>query len=191
MEDIPVSMIRDTLEDLPDHPLPPGYRLRAFRRGEERVWAEIQTRAGNFETVRKALEQFDKEFRDRQDEFEQRCLFLVHDESGEVVGTTTAWFDPDFHGRDHGRIHWVAIVPEFQGRKLAKPMLSEAMRMLRRWHTRACLGTHTHCLKAVNMYLDFGFVPDMTRERAEEAWRLIAAEVRHPALEPFVHERPE
>ncbi|MGC8863314.1 MAG: GNAT family N-acetyltransferase [Armatimonadota bacterium] len=185
MEDIPVSMVRDNLQDLPDYPLPPGYRFRTFRRGEEKVWAEVQTRAGNFQTLEKALEQFEKEFRNRQDEFENRCLFLVHDGSGEVVGTTTAWLDPDFHGRDHGRIHWVAIVPEFQGRKLAKPMLCQAMRMLRRWHQRACLGTHTGCLKAINMYLDFGFVPDMTRERADEAWRLVAKALNHQALERF------
>jgi GNAT superfamily N-acetyltransferase len=185
MERISVSMVREDLENIPDCPLPSGYRLRTFQRGEERIWAEVQTRAGNFESVEKALEQFDKEFRDSLEEFERRCLFLVHEESGQVIGSTTAWLDPNFHGKDHGRIHWVAIVPEFQGRGLAKPMLAEAMRLLRRWHERACLGTHTGCLKAINMYLDFGFVPDMTRERAEEAWKYIAENVDHPALSTF------
>ncbi|MCX8053444.1 MAG: GNAT family N-acetyltransferase [Armatimonadetes bacterium] len=178
-------MIRDNLDNLPEHSLPSGYHLRFFRKGEAKVWAEVQTRSGNFENIEKALDQFEKEFANRQDELEKRCLFLVHDESNEIIGSTIAWLESDFQGRDHGRIHWVAIVPEFQGRKLAKPMLSKAMRLLKQWHERACLGTHTLCLKAINMYLDFGFVPDMTRERAEEAWLLIAQAIDHPALEPF------
>jgi GNAT superfamily N-acetyltransferase len=185
MEPISVSMVRESFDGLPEYDLPSGYHFRTFKRGEGRIWAEVQTRAGNFPEIEKALEDFDKEFRDRQDEFEQRCLFLVDDQSGEVIGATVAWLDPDFQGRDHGRIHWVAIVPEFQGRKLAKPMLCEAMRMLRKWHPRVCLGTHTSCRKAISMYLDFGFVPDMTRERSEEAWPLIAEAIDHPALDRF------
>ena len=185
MEQISVSMVRSNFDGLPEYDLPPGFHFRTFKRGEERIWAEVQTRAGNFPEIEKALEDFDKEFKDRQDEFQERCLFLVDDAAGEVIGATVAWLDPDFQGEDHGRIHWVAIVPEFQGRKLAKPMVAEAMRMLRKWHVRACLGTHTYCLKAISIYLDFGFVPDMTRERAEEAWGLIAAEIDHRALDAF------
>ena len=178
-------MVRDSLDGIPEHELPEGFHFRTFEHGEERIWAEVQTRAGSFPSVEKALEDFDKEFKNRQDEFQERCLFLVDDESGEVIGSTTAWLDPDFQGRDHGRIHWVAIVPEFQGRKLAKPMLCEAMRMLRNWHERVCLATHTHCRKAIRMYLDFGFVPVMTTERAEEAWALMAVAIDHPALDAF------
>ncbi len=185
VERISVSMVREDFDGLPEYELPRGYYFRMFKRGEARIWAQVQTRAGSFTGIRKAFGQFNKEFRDRQDEFEQRCVFLVHDESGEVIGTTTAWLDPDFHGRDHGRIHWVAIVPEFQGRGLAKPMICEAMRLLRQWHVRACLGTQTTRLKAIRIYLDFGFTPDVTRERAEEAWRLIADAIDHPALEAF------
>ncbi len=176
-------MIRKDLENVPEYPLPAGYGFRTYRRGDERIWAEIQTRAGNFESLEKALEDFEREFSSKVEEFERRCLFLVASESGEAIGSTTAWFDPDYRGQDHGRIHWVAIVPEYQGRGLAKPMLAEAMKLLRKWHKRVYLATHTGCLKAINMYLDFGFEPDMKKERADEAWRMIASAIDHPALE--------
>ncbi|MDH7601884.1 MAG: GNAT family N-acetyltransferase [Armatimonadota bacterium] len=182
MERIAVWMIRESLENIPEYPLPAGYGFRTFHRGDERVWAEIQARAGNFESVDKALEHFEHEFSNSLPEFERRCLFLIVSATSEAVGSTTAWFDPDYRGKDHGRIHWVAIVPEYQGRGLAKPMLAEAMKLLRQWHERAYLATHTGCLKAINMYLDFGFVPDMTKERAAEAWRLIADAINHPVL---------
>ena len=36
-------------------------------------------------------------------------------------GTATAWFDNGYHGEVWGRLHWLAIVPEFLDRPTALP----------------------------------------------------------------------
>lgn len=101
---------------------------------------------------------------------EERCFFLETD-AGRVIGTATAWHHPSFHGARYGRLHWVAIHPEFQGRKLAKPLVGAAMRRLAELHRRAYLTTQTTSWKAVKIYLDFGFEPLAETPR----WRRLAA----------------
>lgn len=185
MDRIRVIMIRESLDNLPEHDLPSGYHLRTFRRGEERAWAEVQHSAGAFETIEKALEDFEREFAPRLDEFESRCILVVDDSTDKVVGATTAWYEREFQGLEWGMIHWVAVTPEYQGRKLAKPMLAAAMRRLKESHVRAFLRTNTGCERAISMYLDFGFVPVRLTDRFEEAWGYLAEATGHPALAEF------
>jgi len=182
MEDIRIAMIRDNLEGLPSYSIPPGFHIRNFRRGEERKWAEVCSSAGEFESIDTALAQFENEFGQRLDEMENRCFFVVEDATERIVGTAIAWIDPNFQGEDYGHVHWVAINPEFQGRKLAKPLMSAVMQRLKKSHTKAYLRTHTTCLKAINMYLDFGFVPLFVSDSCDRAWRLLADKLKHPAL---------
>lgn len=182
MDDTPVVMVRDDLDDLPSHPLPAGYSTRKFRKGEGRLWAQVEAAAGEFGSADAALERFIREFGDKLDDMEDRCFFLVDDETRRVIGTATAWYDPDFEGEDYGRVHWVSIVPEFQGRRLAKPLMCVVMERLRQSHTKAYLTTHTKCEKAIRTYLDFGFRPFCRHETCEEAWRYLAGVLDHPAL---------
>ena len=185
LEHIPLLMVRDDLTELPSFPLPPGYRLRRFRRGDERLWVEINLSIGAFDgSLERGLEYFEKEFGAARDQMESRCLFL-ETADGKAVGTTTAWFNPSFRGREYGRIHWVAIRPEHQGKKLAKPLLAAALARLAELHDRAYLSTQTTSARAIHMYLDFGFEPYITSEREEAGWRLLASVLQHPALSAF------
>ena len=65
---------------------------------------------------------------------------------------------------------WVAIHPDYQGRGLAKPMMSVAMAYLKRFHERSFLGTSSGRIPAIKVYLDFGFYPDLERENSQQAW---------------------
>lgn len=185
MDRIRVIMIRDNLDNLPEHEIPSGYHIRTFRRGEERAWAEVQHGAGAFQTVEKALEDFEREFAPHLDELESRCIVVVEDSTNRIVGATTAWYDREFQGMEWGMIHWVAVTPEYQGRKLAKPLLAEAMRRLRQSHSRAMLRTNTGCERAISMYLDFGFAPARLTDQFDEAWGYLAEATKHPALAEF------
>jgi len=192
LEHIPVVMVREDLTALPSFPLPPGYRLRSYRHGEASLWAEIEVSVGEFPTVEQALMHFEKEFGPYPDELEKRCLFL-EDAAGRAIGTTTAWFHnaswleahPHFAGKNYGRLHWVAIRPEHQGRKLAKPLLAAALRRLAQFHSRAYLTTQTTSARAIHLYLDWGFVPLEVSERCPQAWRRLASVLEHPALESY------
>ena len=181
---IPVVMVRDDLTDLPSYPLPAGYRLRYYRTGEDRLWAEIEIAVASFDSVDKALEYFESEFGPGRDEMEARCLYL-EDPKGRTIGTCTAWYNDAFNGRDYGRIHWVAIRPEYQGRGLAKPLLAASLCRIADFHDRAYLTTQTNTARAINLYLDFGFVPIETYDRCAEGWTWLASVLDHASLAPY------
>lgn len=168
---IELFMHRPSLTGIPDFPLPEGYAIRSFRCGDEAHWARIECAAGEFKTEEAALRHFRKEFGDHPAEMERRCLFVT-DTQGVPIGTTTAWFGP-FDGRPMGRIHWVAVVPEHQGRKLSKPLLSAALRTMAVFHEEAYLTTQTTSYKAVGMYLNYGFEPAVREAKCRQGWHMI------------------
>ena len=173
MERIKLQMIRTTSNDIPKYELPEGFVFRMFRDGDQKLWADIETRVDEFETEDDALKRFYSEFGDSIDEMEERCVFIETAE-GEVIGTATAWYgDLKGDGRILGRIHWVGIVPEYQGRGLAKPMLSKAMYMLAARHEEFYLTSQTTSWQAINMYLNFGFKPVYTDENYDAAWSMM------------------
>jgi GNAT superfamily N-acetyltransferase len=180
-------MVRDTLADLPDYALPDGYSIRTFKRGEGPLWAEIGFAAGNFQSLEEAREQFEKGFEKPVEDMESRCFFVVHDATNRAVGTSMAWYDPGFaEGENYGRVHWVAIIPDHQGKGLAKPLMIAVLRRLAESHPKAMLDTQTFRKAAVNLYLDLGFVPFFKRDTCPQAWADLAAQLRHPALTAFL-----
>lgn len=186
MERIPVWMTRSDLKNIPEHPLPEGFRFRMLEDGDRETWSEICFEAGGmFDDMDKARATFDKDFGGHEEELKERCFFVVDEATGKTVATTTAWYDHKPGEEDPGRIHWVAVRKDYQGRKLARPMLAEAMRFLAKHHTKGCLATNTGCARAIGIYLDFGFEPALTTERWEEAWSYLANELKHPALARF------
>lgn len=188
-EIIHVVMVRETLDDLPDYPLPDGYSIRTFKRGEGPLWAEIGFSAGNFKSLEEAMDRFGKEFEAPVEDMESRCFFVVHNETNRAVGTAMAWYDSKFvEGENYGRVHWVAIIPEHQGKGLAKPLLSVVLRRLAESHSKAVLGTQTFRKPAINLYLDLGFVPFFKHDTCPQAWADLAAELRHPALQPYLRQ---
>jgi len=64
-------------------------------------------------------------------------------------------------------------VPEYQGRKLSKPLSAKARKVLSEYHDSAYLTSQTTRYQAVNMYLNFCFKPYVTNETAIEAWKLL------------------
>ncbi len=173
MKRIPLKMKRADLKHIPEHQLPEGFKIRFFEKGEEQVWARVETAVDEFTDETAALAHFEKEFGQFRDEMTERCLFLETNE-GEVIGTTTAWYGK-LEGEENvtGRIHWVGVIPEYQGKKLSKPLLAEAMRVLAEFHDSAYLTSQTTSYQAVNMYLNFGFEPYVTNETDIEAWTLL------------------
>ena len=166
-----VCMVRDDLEGLPDYPLPEGFGLRMYRPGDEANWLAIERAADLYSDHPDTA--FAQQFGTDAEVLARRQFYLC-DAAGWAVGTTTAWFDDDFDGRPYGRVHWVAIVPEYQGRGLAKVMLSAACRRLRELgHVRAVLGTQTKRVVAIRLYLCFGFRPYVRNEAELAAWRTL------------------
>lgn len=173
MKYIPLTMIRNDTENIPLFDLPEGYSFRNFKEGDQHQWAEIETAAGEFKTIDEALQQFNQEFGSYIKEFEQRSLFLVTPK-GDCIGTGTAWYNNTFNGERYGKVHWIGIHPNFQGKNLAKPLVSAVMNVLKQHHSKLYLTTQTTSYKAVKIYLDFGFKPLIESDQDREGWEMLS-----------------
>jgi GNAT superfamily N-acetyltransferase len=178
-----IQMERDNLRGIPDYPLPPGYCFHWYEPGDEQMWVDIHVRAENHAEVSHGV--YVREFgRDVEALHQRQCFLLVGD--GAPVGTATAWFNDDYHGRRYGRVHWVAVVPEYQGRGLSKPLLSTVLsRMVDLGHERAYLRTSTARLPAINLYAQFGFAPSLRTPQDRAVWQDLTRAAGHRILEPL------
>lgn len=164
-----VDMLRPDLQRLPAVPLPHGFAARWYEAGDERLWLDIQKRTERHCPISPEL--FVKDFGNDPAVIHPRQCFLL-DAAGQAVATATAWFDPDYHGAPAGRLHWVAVVPELQGRGLSKPLLAIVLgRMRDLGHERAYLVTSTARVTAIRLYFRFGFVPAVHNAEDEAIWR--------------------
>lgn len=176
-DNLSVAMLREHLEAIPRFASPPGFLLRWFRPGDEQRWQEIQAAADQYNTISHEL--FTRQFGTDLRLLEERQCFIIDDHE-KAVGTATAWFDPDYNGRPYGRVHWVAIVPERQGRGLAKPLLTAVCHRLRELgHDRAYLTTSTARVPAINLYLKFGFIPEVRGPSDSSVWRELQGRLKY------------
>ncbi|HNT33496.1 MAG TPA: GNAT family N-acetyltransferase [bacterium] len=181
METTGLRMILKNLEGVPQHPLPEGFSLRFYKPADEQTWVNIHKAADS--TIEYSVDLFRKEFPGESALLEERQYYLC-DKIGTPIGTATAWFHSDYFGLDYGLVHWVAIVPEYQGKGLSKPLMSAVcMRLKELGHSRARLATSTARLPAVNLYLKLGFVPDIQNEKDVTAWRFVMSQLHRDRLE--------
>lgn len=171
IEHIELVMYRPNLLDVPVASLPLGYSLRSFQDGDREHWAGIEMSAGEFTTMERAREIFDRDFGGHLDEAKRRMLFLEADDVG-PIGTTSAWWG-EFRGETIGMIHWVAIKEEFHGRGLSKPLLAAALSLMARFHSSAHLHTQTHSWRAIGLYEKFGFLRVDETEDDHRGWAIV------------------
>jgi len=111
-------------------------------------------------------------------------MFFIISPDGQVIGTSTAWENKNYHGESIGQVHWVFILPEYHGRGLAKPLLTETMNRIKKLGHRSCyLGTQLTRIPAINLYLKFGFAPDIRTPEDRDLWRLLKPHINHPAIQ--------
>ena len=108
-------------------------------------------------------------------------IFIVDSNTGEKVGTATIsrYYDEQY-GYD-ATVDWVAIKKEYQGKGLAKPLISKFMKIaVDNGHNRLLLHTQTHTWLAAKLYLDFGFEPIINGETM--GWRILNTIINHDKL---------
>jgi GNAT superfamily N-acetyltransferase len=183
---VPVRMTRPDLRDIPAAPVPNGIHVRSLRDDEGAVWMDVIRRSETFGAIRDGL--YEREFGFDQAGARQR-VYVATGTDGTAVATVGAWYGAgDF--AEWGRIHWLYIVPAWQGRGLGRALLSCALhRLTDLGHHRAYLTTSTGRPAALRLYLNYGFVPDPTDGADEDAWRQLAARFTHPALSHLLSER--
>ena len=112
---------------------------------------------------------FQQEFGANWRELSGRMIFLAHGKN--LIGTATAWLD-DINGEPGtGRLHWVAIVPEYQGKGLAVPLVAKVMSMFPLLGcSRAYLMTNAIRITAISLYLKLGFNPVIRDPEEHKDW---------------------
>jgi N-acetylglutamate synthase-like GNAT family acetyltransferase len=115
-------------------------------------------------------EKYEKEFIALKEEMNQRQCFIKNIKN-ELVGTATAWYDTAFRGEGWGRVHWVAIIPDEQGRKLSNSLLLAVLQRIKMLNCqKVYLVTSTKRIGAIHLYTKFGFVPNLDVKENVEAW---------------------
>lgn len=161
-------MVRRHLEGLPTFSLPAGYALRVFEPGDAATWTRLVQAADLHQGV--TADRHREVFGVDLGVLRERQLFLTAP-GGEAVGTATGWYGSGGWEPDWGRVHWVAIRPDFQGRGLSRPLLQAVLERLRLLgHRRAYLITETVRWAALRLYLRFGFEPDLRRAEDRSVW---------------------
>ncbi|PXY55002.1 N-acetyltransferase [Virgibacillus profundi] len=126
---------------------------------------------GEFSSEDQALERFAQEFKPHLNEAKKRIIFLETTD-GQTAGTATAWYG-EWNSEIIGRLHWIEILPEFQGLRLGRPLVAEAMRLLALYHNHAYLKTQITSRAAIHIYKKLGFKPVILHEEEREVWEHI------------------
>jgi GNAT superfamily N-acetyltransferase len=184
LANVSFHMVRDDVADFPIYELPPGYRFRMYREGDDVTWTELQVAAEPFFEVTPEL--FVREYSAHSDALPDR-MYFVETLEGEAVASISAWWERDRQNpMERGRIHWVVVHPKHQRRGITKPMMTRAMERLALSHPSAMLGTSSGRIWAVKVYLDFGFYPDPaeleSKPEVAAAWRNVQEHLHHPLL---------
>lgn len=184
---------RKTLSDIPEFPLPNGYRFAFYKSGDRDAWIDIEKSAKEFKSYEAGLKSWNEYFGGKDGELVRRMVF-IETESGEKVATATAFYD--IRGRDKsgaGWLHWVSVRREFQGKGLSKPLISRTLEVMRSLgYSHAKIPTQTTSWVACKVYLDFGFTPiPQNAERNLDGWRIVKALTNHPALAEFDPAEPD
>ncbi|MBN2091224.1 GNAT family N-acetyltransferase [candidate division KSB1 bacterium] len=168
-QNLPIEMILNTLTAIPDYDLSENFYFQWYQSGDEKIWLDIHDLAEKF-IPNMNLKLYHEQF-DHPELLNQRQVFMLG-RNQQAIGTSTAWYKDDYDGQSIGRVHWVAIIPEFQGKGLAKPLMSLTLKRLAELgHTRAYLSTSSGRVAAIKLYLKFGFKPVIKQENDHYIWK--------------------
>ena len=170
-------MRRPHLRDLPPVQTPAGYAVRHFRRGDERGWNRLMDLA--FERGR-GRSSFEREMAADTAYRPERVQLVVHEGSGAVVATASAWQDARY-GEEAVVLHWVAAHPDHGGRGLGTQVSLAALhRGVAEGRSRSFLLTDDFRTAALKTYLRLGFEPVITHVSHPERWRMILRSLSWP-----------
>lgn len=178
-------LLEADIGDIPEIPLPAGYRFALFEDGDRDTWIDIEKSAREFDSVEEGLKAWERYYAGHEEELKSRMVFVVSPE-GRKVATATAY--RDITGRDTSGaawLHWVAVRREEQGKGLSKPLITHVLGIMRKMgQTHAKIPTQTTTWVACKVYLDLGFRPiPQNLEHSRDGWRIIRRLTDHPALE--------
>lgn len=166
----------ETIKSYGDRPVPDGFAIRTYIPGDASSWAYITTDAGEFDRASDALEYFNRTFLPYEEKLAKRMLFAVKADTGEPVGTTTAWwfdakpewFDaerkplPGYEGLSPQRkasVHWFAVKESYQRRGIGTALMARMLKLFAVYESgkTVYIPTQTYSYDAIRIYRRAGF----------------------------------
>lgn len=167
-----------------EYKLPEGFHYEFYKLGDEEEWIKIHIESGEFTSIDSGLQIFHDFYDYFIDELPNRCIFIVDDKTGEKVGTATISLLKEKEYGMNGAVDWVAIKKNYQGRKLAKPLISKFIEIANALgHKEIILHTQTTTWLAAKLYLDYGF--DILNNEEVIGWSILKTLTNHEKLQNY------
>ena len=162
--------------------LPDGFSYCFYKEGDINDWVKIHISSKEFSNIKKSFQYFHDFFGSFEDELNKRCIFIVDNETQEKVASATiSKLEKEEYGCK-ATIDFVAIKKEYQGKHLSKPLLSRVIELSKELgYEKVLLCTQTHTWLAVKIYLDMGFIPNITKD-SYAGWQIINTIINHEKL---------
>lgn len=167
-----------------DYKLPDGYSYVMYKPGDEMEWVNIHIESGEFTSIERGLKHFHDFYDSFIDELNKRCFFIIDNVSGEKIGTATVSLLKVEEFGYKAAIDWVAIKKSYQGRGLAKPLISKFMEIANTLgHDKVILHTQTTTWLAAKLYLDYGF--EILNKDEIIGWSILKTLTHHEKLSDY------
>ena len=181
---IGVIMETNNASVYPKYELPVGFSFSQYKQGFEEQWASLQYEIENVDSIEEAKTIFKREFLDGKitnwinkapedmmsvDIEKSSCyntmidkMIFVLDADNNLAGTGSIW-DGNMFGKGYQRLHWIAVSPQYQGKGIAKAIVSKLLDIYNSlgYSGYIYLTSQTWSYKALNIYMEFGFSPYM------------------------------
>jgi len=159
-----LEMRLTSLDALPDPKLPDGVVIRSFQAEDEDAWARIMNECiGSGWTAERCINELVDQPGFRAD----GCFLALLD--GAAVGSATAFFR-DRHA-PWGYLHMVGVVELARGHGLGTLLSLAALHWFRvQGYPGVLLHTDDWRLPAIRIYLNLGFLPEMTDPSHPDRW---------------------
>ena len=174
-------MCFDDTSKFNDYKLPEGYHYEFYNDCDENDWVDINLSSGLITSERKAHEYFHQFFNSFMDKLNERCIFIVDDNTNKKIGTVTiSLLDKEEYGY-RAAVDWFAIKKEYQGKNLSKPLINMFINLSNKLgHDKIILHTQTTTWLAAKLYLDIGFEPLNLDDQV--GWKILKRLTNHDKL---------
>lgn len=155
------TLVRPTLDDIPDRPLPPGVEVRPVEKSHRRAIWEAENEA--FRDHRGYTEQTEVDWESwLEGPHRDESLWQIAWAGDRVVGQVRSFIDPAENQRFDRRRGWtedISTARDWRGRGIAASLICSSLEMLRgRDMTEAALGVDTeNPTGALRLYESLGF----------------------------------
>jgi len=166
--------------------LPEGFHYELYKPGDEEEWVKIHIESGEFTSIEQGLKYFHDFYDSFIDELDKRCIFIVDNSTNEKIGTATISLLKEKEFGYDAAVDWVAIKRRYQGKKLARPLISKFVELAKDLgHKQIILHTQTNTWLAAKLYLDYGF--EILNKEEIIGWSILKTLTNHEKLNDYTN----